>query len=361
MKDIVFENVVKKYDGDKAVLNSLNLKINDGERVVLLGPSGCGKSTTLRIIAGLSDITSGHLWMNGKIANDIEPKDRNISMVFQNYALYPHMSVKDNICYSLRVNKVPKEKIDKAFNEAISILKLNGLEDRKPKDLSGGQRQRVALGRALVKNSDYFLLDEPLSNLDAQLRLHARKELVRIHEKYNMTFIYVTHDQVEAMTIGQRIVLLNKGDIQMADTPDNIYNHPKNVFTAKFIGSPSMNIIEGQFQNPHILINEFKIKLSDRLIKLAENSKSKEILLGIRPEHIVLKKEEGLNTIKLRVDYEEDYGNRLGIYFSINNEEFVLITNDKGIKENDMINIEFPDEFIQLFDKASGENLEVLN
>lgn len=355
MKDIIFKNVSKSYDEDTLVLDNLNFTIKDGERLVLLGPSGCGKSTTLRIIAGLSSITSGQLILNGKLANDLEPKDRNIAMVFQNYALYPHMTVKENIIYGLKINKVPEDKIEKRLADVLATLQLEGLEDRKPRDLSGGQRQRVALARALVKNSDYFLLDEPLSNLDAQLRAHARKELVKIHEKYKMTLVYVTHDQVEAMTIGQRIVLLNKGKIQMADSPDNIYNHPRNIFTAKFIGSPPMNVIKARVNDKNIYIGDINIDLPEKLQEKINNYDKSEIYLGIRPENILLA-DEG---IKIQVDYLEDYGNRVGIYFKLNGEEEVLITENKNIKTKDFLNIKFNKDKICLFDIDSEENLEV--
>lgn len=340
------------------VLDHLNLTIKSGERLVLLGPSGCGKSTTLRIIAGLSDITSGQLILNQQVANNLEAKDRNISMVFQNYALYPHMTVAENISYGLKINKVPKEEIQARLQDALTTLQLEGLEDRKPKDLSGGQRQRVALARALVKKTDYFLLDEPLSNLDAQLRLHARKELVKIHEKYHMTLIYVTHDQVEAMTIGQRIVLLNQGKVQMADTPYNIYNHPKNVFTAKFIGSPSMNIIPAQVKNQDLYLGDQKIDLSPQLAQRLKTYPKKQVYLGIRPEHIQIKKNKGL---LVEINYLEDYGNHLGLYFKLGGQEYVAMTRDQDysrFKEKEEIHLTFDTEKISLFDIDTEENLE---
>lgn len=221
MKEIHFENVRKNY-GKTEVVKGLNFTIEKGERLILLGPSGCGKSTTLRMIAGLEDISSGELIMDGKIVNHIPSGKRNVAMVFQNYALYPHMTVKQNITYALRMKKVPKKEIESRLEDVLMMLQLKGLEDRFPKDLSGGQRQRVALARAIVKQADYFLLDEPLSNLDAQLRVSARKELVKIHEKYKQTIVYVTHDQIEAMTVGNRIALLNEGVLQMLDTPENV-------------------------------------------------------------------------------------------------------------------------------------------
>ena len=252
MKNIVFDHVDKAYGKN---VKDLNLEIKEGERLILLGPSGCGKSTTLRMIAGLEDITAGTISMNGAVMNEVPSGKRSVSMVFQNYALFPHMTVENNITYGLKVHKMDPKEIDTRLEEVLEMLDLKGLEKRKPKDLSGGQRQRVALARAVVKRSDYFLLDEPLSNLDAQLRLRARKELVKIHELYHQTFVYVTHDQIEAMTVGHRIALMNQGKLQMLDTPSNVYNRPANVFTAKFIGSPSMNITESTYMDGQLKID----------------------------------------------------------------------------------------------------------
>ena len=227
MYSIEFKNVCKSF-GKTDVIKNLSLSVEKGERLILLGASGCGKSTILRMISGLETITSGELYLNGKLANNMDPGDRNIGMVFQNYALFPHMTVEKNISYGLRVNHVAESEIKKRVGEAVRILNLEGLEKRLPRELSGGQRQRVALARAIVKQSDFFLLDEPLSNLDAQLRGHARKELVKLHEMYHQTMIYVTHDQIEAMTVGQRIAVINNGNIQMLDTPHRVYHRPSN-------------------------------------------------------------------------------------------------------------------------------------
>ena len=253
MSSIVFKNVCKNY-GNTQVVKNLNLEINPGERLVLLGPSGCGRSTTLRMIAGLEKITSGELYFGDKVMNDIESGDRNVAMVFQNYALYPHMTVWDNITFGLRMNKVEREEIEKRAREALKILNLEGLEKRYSKELSGGQRQRVALCRAVVKQSPFFLLDEPLSNLDVQLRNISREELVKLHNLYRPTFVYVTHDQIEAMTIGHRIAVLNKGYLQQIDTPEKIYNNPVNVFVAKFIGIPQINIIRVNINEGELLL-----------------------------------------------------------------------------------------------------------
>jgi len=253
VQDIVFNHVEKTY-GKTKIIQDLNLTIREGERLVLLGPSGCGKSTTLRMIAGLEEITSGDLIMGGKRVNEVPSGGRNVSMVFQNYALYPHMTVADNITYALRVQKVEKREREERLKNAMNILGLDTYAKRKPRELSGGQRQRVALARALVKRSRYLLLDEPLSNLDAQLRVQARKELVKLHQLYGQTFIYVTHDQIEAMTVGNRIALMEGGVLQMIDTPYRVYNRPANIFVAKFIGSPSTNIMDAEWDGEALWI-----------------------------------------------------------------------------------------------------------
>lgn len=260
MKNIVFENVKKAY-GKNVVVEDLCMEVKEGERLILLGPSGCGKSTTLRMIAGLENVTAGNLWMRDQVVNDVPCGERGVSMVFQNYALFPHMSVKNNIIYGLKAHKMDENEINARLKEVLKMLELEGLEDRKPKELSGGQRQRVALARAVVKRADYFLLDEPLSNLDAQLRMRARKELVKIHEMYHPTLVYVTHDQIEAMTVGDRIALMYRGKMEMLDTPSHVYNRPASVFCAKFIGSPSMNIVEAEYHNGALVIGKQKVEL----------------------------------------------------------------------------------------------------
>ena len=350
MKEIVFENISKSY-GKTKVVNNLNLTIKEGERLIILGPSGCGKSTTLRMIAGLEEPTSGKIYMDGQCVNDVKSGDRNIAMVFQNYALFPHMTVADNITYALRVHKLPKEEVEERLKQAVDMLKLNGLEDRKPKDLSGGQRQRVALARAVVKRGDFFLLDEPLSNLDAQLRGHARKELVKIHEIYKQTFIYVTHDQVEAMTVGDRIALMNKGDLQMLDTPHNVYNKPRNIFTAKFIGSPSTNICDIEYKNETITLGKQSIGLPKMWVKLVEANGNNRLCLGIRPEHIELSKEEDENSFKGTVKYIEDYGNKYGVYFEVEGIEIIAVVDECNLKASDIVYFAPNFEKIHLFDK----------
>ena len=263
MSNVILKNVRKTYDNSKTVINNVNLEIKDKEFVVLVGSSGCGKSTLLRMIAGLEDITAGEIYIGDRKVNNVPPKDRDIAFVFQSYALYPHMTVRENIAFGLKMRKVDKATIEKKVQEAAEILNLGEYLDRKPKQLSGGQRQRVALGRAIVRNPKVFLMDEPLSNLDAKLRVQMRSEIKKLHEKLQTTFIYVTHDQTEALTMGDRIVVLNNGDIQQVDSPDEIYNNPKNTFVAGFVGSPQMNFINGKD------------------LGLDEN-----ILYGIRPEKV---------------------------------------------------------------------------
>ena len=324
MDSIRFENVSKSF-GKTKVINNLNLSIEKGERLILLGPSGCGKSTILWMISGLENVSEGKLYLNGKLANDIDSGDRDIAMVFQNYALFPHMTIEENVGYGLKIHKEKKGVIKSRVAEAVEILGLSGLEGRYPRELSGGQRQRVALARAIVKRSDFFLLDEPLSNLDAQLRGQARKELVKLHEMYGQTFIYVTHDQIEAMTVGQRIALLNGGDLQMLDTPHNVYHRPANIFVAKFIGSPSMNIINVHLDGRELILGEQRTELPDMWIKHLHQIEHKGLKLGIRPENMLLTREKSQYCIEIDIKYIENYGNRVGFYTEIEDEEMISI------------------------------------
>lgn len=356
LKNIIFQNVSKSYDKNLIVKN-LNIEVRDGERLILLGPSGCGKSTTLRMIAGLEDITGGTLSMGGRVVNNIPSGERNVAMVFQNYALYPHMTVEQNISYALKVHKMAEAEIKQRTSSALDILDLKGLEKRKPKELSGGQRQRVALARALVKRSDYFLLDEPLSNLDAQLRIHARKELVKIHEMYNQTFVYVTHDQIEAMTVGHRIALLLNGDLQMIDTPSNVYNRPANVFTAKFIGSPSTNIIEAIYDGGQLLIAGQRITPPEIWQKIITKSDKQKFYFGIRPEHIVLSQHEQTNSLQGTVKYTEDYGNKAGVYFEVGGIEMIAVCEDNVPISGEIIYFTPDYEKIHLFDFETSNSI----
>ena len=298
MAGLTLKGIYKKYPGGVVAVSDVNLEIRDKEFIVLVGPSGCGKSTTLRMIAGLEEISEGELYIGDRLVNDIAPKDRDIAMVFQNYALYPHMTVFDNMAFGLKLRKVPKAEIERKVNEAAKILDLTHLLDRKPKAMSGGQRQRVALGRAIVRSPKVFLLDEPLSNLDAKLRAQMRTEIAKIHKKLGTTFIYVTHDQKEAMTMGDRIVCMKDGFVQQIDTPQNLYENPVNKFVAGFLGSPQMNFIDAELKEEYgqFIVefgatngrgNRYQIIVPESKVNEdLGNYVGKEIILGVRPESI---------------------------------------------------------------------------
>ncbi len=331
MSGVILKNVRKTYDNNKTVINNVNLEIKDKEFVVLVGASGCGKSTLLRMIAGLEDISEGEIFIGDKKVNDVPPKDRDIAFVFQSYALYPHMTVRENIAFGLKMRKADKKTIEKKVQEAAEILNLGEYLDRKPKQLSGGQRQRVALGRAIVRNPKVFLMDEPLSNLDAKLRVQMRSEIKKLHEKLQTTFIYVTHDQTEALTMGDRIVVLNNGDIQQVDTPYEIYNNPKNTFVAGFVGSPQMNFIDGKD------------------IGLDEN-----IIYGIRPEKML----SGNGEIKLTVniDISEMLGSETIAYFNIG-ESKCSAKLESDVNLNKSLEICMNTSDMYKFDKQTGDRI----
>ncbi len=292
MASLSLRNIKKVYSGNVTAVQDFNLEIADKEFIIFVGPSGCGKSTTLRMVAGLEEITSGELYIDGKLMNDVEPKDRDIAMVFQNYALYPHMTVYDNMAFGLKLRKVPKAEIDERVQEAAKILGIEALLDRRPKALSGGQRQRVAMGRAIVREPKVFLMDEPLSNLDAKLRVQMRVEISKLHDKLKTTIIYVTHDQVEAMTLGTRIVVMKDGVIMQCDTPSTLYDKPQNIFVGGFIGSPQMNFIEGKVVEEgsgiYIEFGKSKTRLLPEKAKVVKQKGyvGKTVVLGIRPEDI---------------------------------------------------------------------------
>jgi multiple sugar transport system ATP-binding protein len=289
MASIKYDHVWKRF-GDLAVLKDLNIDINDQEFLVLVGPSGCGKTTALRCLAGLEEITDGNILIGDRVVNDVPPKDRDIAMVFQSYALYPHMSVYDNMAFGLKLRKTPKQEIDRRVKEAAEMLKIGHLLDRKPKALSGGQRQRVALGRAIVRNPAVFLMDEPLSNLDAKLRVETRAEISKLHQRLKTTFIYVTHDQTEAMTMGTRIAVMKDGILQQLDSPQSLYDHPANMFVAGFIGSPSMNFFEGTMQRAdggvRIDLGKFSLPIPSSKLDMVSSHIGKQIYFGIRPEDV---------------------------------------------------------------------------
>ncbi|MCX6173138.1 MAG: sn-glycerol-3-phosphate ABC transporter ATP-binding protein UgpC [Ignavibacteriales bacterium] len=327
MAHVKLVNVSKNYEGKSKAVDNVNLEINDKEFVVLVGPSGCGKSTTLRMIAGLEEISEGEIYIDGVLVNNIPPKDRDIAMVFQNYALYPHMTVFDNMAFGLKLRKYDKEEIKERVNYAAKILEIEELLNRKPKQLSGGQRQRVAVGRAIVRKPKVFLFDEPLSNLDAKLRVQTRSEIKRLHQRLKATIVYVTHDQVEAMTMGDRIVVMKHGIIQQVDTPLNLYNNPVNKFVAGFIGSPAMNFIEGKILDDNGL--KFASNKKSLIISLDESQKAKlslyinkNITVGIRPESFSLDPIAD-NKITVNIDVVEQMGNESFLYFDLDGSQFI--------------------------------------
>lgn len=358
MKNIVFDHVGKAY-GKNVIVKDLNMEIKEGERLILLGASGCGKSTTLRMIAGLEKVTEGKLYMDGREVNDVPCGDRDVSMVFQNYALFPHMTVRENIIYGLKAHHMDPREIGNRLEEVLAMLELKGLEERKPKDLSGGQRQRVALARAVVKRSGYFLLDEPLSNLDAQLRLHARKELVKIHEMYHQTLVYVTHDQIEAMTVGHRIAVMYQGKMEMLDTPSHVYHRPASVFCARFIGSPSMNIVETRYGGGAIFIGQQRVELPQMWKEIAEKHGADRLYAGVRPEHVILSREWNPYAICGTVKYVEDYGNRYGVYIDVagDKRELIAIREDDVPAAGEIVYITVEFDKLHLFDWESEKSL----
>jgi multiple sugar transport system ATP-binding protein len=355
-------------DEGVVAVEDFNLEIDDKEFIVLVGPSGCGKSTTLRMIAGLEDITRGELYIDDELMNDIEPKDRDIAMVFQNYALYPHMTVRQNIAFPLKLRKLPKEEIDRLVDQAAEILGITDYLERKPKALSGGQRQRVAIGRAIVREPRLLLMDEPLSNLDAKLRNQMRAEIIKLRQRINSTFVYVTHDQTEAMTLGDRIVIMKDGRVQQIGTPQEVFDHPVNLFVAGFIGTPQMNFYDGE------LIKDgetYKVKYQDAEIALSEqkqqnlkenNVQPQKVTIGVRPEHIFLTNEEG-QSIKGKVDVTEMMGSSIHVHVRNDEKESILIIPTLDIKYKGMldmgneISFSFFSNAIHVFDEE-GNNLE---
>lgn len=320
MASVRLEHVKKVYDGGFVAVHDLSLEIHDKEFVVLVGPSGCGKSTTLRMVAGLEEVTSGTISIDGHVVNDVPPKDRDIAMVFQNYALYPHMTVFENMAFGLQLRKFPKEEIRRRVEDAAQLLELTSVLERKPKALSGGQRQRVAVGRAIVRKPKVFLFDEPLSNLDAKLRVQMRTEISRLHQRLGATMIYVTHDQTEAMTMADRIVLMKDGHVQQVDSPLDIYGGPKNRFTAGFIGSPAMNFIEGMIErNRGLVFSEtggpVRLSIPKRFERRLRTAIGQEIVLGIRPEHLHRKVGKPGTGMTVTVDVVEPMGNEVYVYF----------------------------------------------
>ncbi len=362
MASLSLKNITKVYSGGVTAVSDFNIDIEDKEFIIFVGPSGCGKSTTLRMIAGLEEISSGELYIDGKLVNDVSPKDRDIAMVFQSYALYPHMTVFDNMAFGLKLRKTPKDEIKRRVEEAAAILDITHLLDRKPKALSGGQRQRVALGRAMVREPKVFLMDEPLSNLDAKLRVQMRTEIGKLHKKLATTFIYVTHDQIEAMTMGTRIVVMKDGIIQQIDTPINLYNSPVNIFVAGFIGSPQMNFINSILNKDG---EQYTLTFGDFTIKVPEGKAAagsldeylgKEVILGIRPENVHDEEAFLANSpdtiISAHVDLAEILGAETNLYLTAGTNNITAKVNPRTTaKHGDDIKVAFDGNKIHLFDK----------
>ena len=344
MSKIVIKNLEKSF-GDNKVISNFNIDMEDGEFIVLVGPSGCGKSTLLRMISGLESIDRGEIFLDDKLINNLLPSKREIAMVFQSYALYPHMNVFENMSFGLKMEKISKNEIDLKVNSAANTLKIQELLHRKPKQLSGGQRQRVAIGRAITRNPKVFLFDEPLSNLDAALRSEMRVEISKLHKKINSNIIYVTHDQVEAMTLADRIVILNKGNIEQLGTPNEIYSDPNNIFVAEFIGSPKMNIIKINKEN---ILEKNILNFFENRIKFENFKFDDEIYLGIRPEDISTKDKHQVH-LNVKIDLIENLGYEKVIYSTISNNEIRIKTSNKI--EEPSLKISFPKEKIYLFDK----------
>ena len=369
MADLSLRNVKKIYDNTVVAVQSFNLEIADKEFIVLVGPSGCGKSTTLRMVAGLEEISEGEIYIAGRKVNTVPPKDRDIAMVFQNYALYPHMTVYDNIAYGLKLRKFPKRVIDQKVREAAEILDITELLKRKPKALSGGQRQRVAIGRAIVREPQVFLMDEPLSNLDAKLRNQMRSEIIKLRQRINTTFIYVTHDQTEAMTLGDRIVIMKEGFVQQVGTPQEVFRHPANLFVAGFIGSPQMNTFAARLvregERYFVELEGARVELSEekRARLLAGDVQSQEVILGVRPEHIFLT--EADNAVPAQVDVSEMMGSAVHIHVSACGRDVVIVVpvSEEGQSQESMdtgtpLRFIFRGSAAHVFHRETGRNLE---
>ena len=372
MASVKLTNVQKVYDNKVIAVNDFNLEIKDKEFVVFVGPSGCGKSTTLRMIAGLEDISGGTIEIDGEVVNDLQPKDRNIAMVFQNYALYPHMTVYDNIAFSLRIKKLPEDEVYARVTNAAEILGISEYLLRKPRALSGGQRQRVAIGRAMVRDSKVFLMDEPLSNLDAKLRNQMRAEIILLRQKLDTTFVYVTHDQTEAMTLGDRIVIMKDGFIQQVGTPEEVFERPGNLFVAEFIGAPKMNIMRTQLllEDGKYYVTPFGAKIevdgvNGELLK-EKGVEAGEIILGIRPEHIELAEHDGAEVVKGQVLVNEMMGSELHLHVSTGDGTKIIARTPtlelshedrKQLKNGFPVQLIFPAKALYFFDPETEKNL----
>jgi len=368
MAGLKLKDIVKKYSNGFVAVKDFNLEIEDKEFIIFVGPSGCGKSTTLRMIAGLEEISSGELYIDGKVVNDVAPKDRDIAMVFQNYALYPHMTVYDNMAFGLKLRKMPKDEIDRRVKEAAAILGIDVLLDRRPKALSGGQRQRVAMGRAIVRNPKVFLMDEPLSNLDAKLRVQMRTEISKLHQKLETTFVYVTHDQTEAMTLGTRIVVLKDGIIQQVDSPSNLYHNPNNLFVATFIGSPQMNILEAKAlkegNDVYLSFNDYKIKVPEAKAKviIEKGYIDKDVYLGIRPEDLhdeeIFISASPDSIIETDVEVTEMLGAEVYLYLDLEGQKLTARVDPRSkAKAGDKVKVALDTNMLHVFDKDTEETI----
>jgi multiple sugar transport system ATP-binding protein len=363
MASVKFDHVYKRF-GEVTAVNDLDIEIEDKEFLVLVGPSGCGKTTALRCLAGLEDITEGKIYIGNQVVNDVAPKDRDIAMVFQSYALYPHMSVYDNMAFGLKLRKYPKDEIKRRVDEAAGILGIEALLERKPRQLSGGQRQRVALGRAIVREPKVFLLDEPLSNLDAKLRVQTRTEITKLHQKLQTTFIYVTHDQVEAMTMASRIAVMNYGVLQQIDTPQSLYDSPDNLFVAGFIGSPAMNFFDGKMRKDgndiFVDTDGFSAKVPDNRVATYEPYDGKSVVFGLRPEDIYDPKYEAPDIIGERVtasvEVTELMGNEIFVFLKSGDQDFVARVDPRtNFRMGDKVEITFNMGNMHIFDKETEQ------
>ena len=372
MASVTLEHIRKVYDKDVVAVHDFNLEIKDKEFVVFVGPSGCGKSTTLRMIAGLEDISGGTLKIDGRVVNDVEPKDRDIAMVFQNYALYPHITVYENLAFSLRLRKMDKEEIHRRVVQAADILGITEYLDRKPKALSGGQRQRVAIGRAIVRNAKVFLMDEPLSNLDAKLRNQMRAEIILLRKRVDTTFVYVTHDQTEAMTLGDRIVVMKDGYIQQVGTPQEVFDTPANLFVAGFIGSPQMNFLKAKLVKGNdgyaVELLGVKLKLNEEqdAVLAGKGIGSQDIILGVRPEHTAVLFDNRENAIECTISVNEMMGSELHLHLTSKNNDSIIVrlpTVDLTKEQRESLSfgnklfITFPAKVMQLFDPETEKSL----
>lgn len=363
MAGIRMNHITKTYDGDVTAVDDFNLDVEDKEFIVFVGPSGCGKSTTLRMIAGLEDITGGDLYIGDERVNDVSPKDRDIAMVFQNYALYPHMNVYNNMAFGLKLRKFKKDDIDQRVKNAADILGLTDYLDRKPKALSGGQRQRVALGRAIVRDPKVFLMDEPLSNLDAKLRVQMRTEIIKLHRRLNSTTVYVTHDQTEAMTMATRIVIMKDGVVQQVGSPKEVYDHPANVFVGGFIGSPAMNFLEGQINGTTLELGEHKLDIPESKMQILRDQgfENEKVTFGIRPEdihHVMGGTTSSKNKLNLDIEVSEMNGAESILYTSVNGKQVIArVDANSSIHAGDKLDLFFNMDRCHFFNPDTEEVL----